>query len=142
MTNTQELRRKIKENGYKYAFVAGYLGLTAYGFQRKVCNVSQFKADEIQKLCVLLKLTEKERTAIFLPDKLNLNHLKAICVRIKDFAVCGIMQPMKQRLGLCSFSHGKLKASMRVQITSNFEVNTYRTVLSLRELMKITGGGR
>lgn len=65
MTNTQELRRKIKENGYKYAFVAGYLGLTAYGFQRKVCNVSQFKADEIQKLCVLLKLTEKERTAIF-----------------------------------------------------------------------------
>lgn len=65
MTNTQELRRKIKENGYKYAFVAGYLGLTAYGFQRKVCNVSQFKAGEIQKLCVLLKLTEKERTAIF-----------------------------------------------------------------------------
>ena len=48
MTNTQELRRKIKENGYKYAFVAGYLGLTAYGFQRKVCNVSLFKAGEIK----------------------------------------------------------------------------------------------
>lgn len=77
-----------------------------------------------------------------MPDKLNLNHLKAVCVRIKDFAVCGIMQPMKQRLGLCSFLHEKLKALKRVQKTSNFEVNPYRTVLSLRELMKITGGGR
>lgn len=65
MTNTQELRRKIKENGYKYAFVAGYLGLTAYGLQRKVCNVSQFKAGEIQKLCVLLKLTEKNGQLFF-----------------------------------------------------------------------------
>lgn len=77
-----------------------------------------------------------------MPDKLNLNHLKAICVRIKDFAVCGIMQPMKQRLGLCSFLHEKLKALKKVQKTSNFDVNPYRTVRSLRELMKITGGGR
>lgn len=43
MTNTQELRRKIKENGYKYAFVAGYLGLRPMGFSGKYVTYISLK---------------------------------------------------------------------------------------------------
>lgn len=65
MTDTKMLRDKINDRGLKYSFVAEQLGLTAYGFQRKVENDSEFKASEIQRLYILLDLSEEERNAIF-----------------------------------------------------------------------------
>ena len=65
MTDSYLLRKKIDESGYKVRFVAGKLGLTYQGLQKKIANATQFKASEIQTLKVLLGLTNEERDKIF-----------------------------------------------------------------------------
>lgn len=65
MTNTALLREKILQSGLKYKFLAGKLGLSEYGFRRKVNNLSEFKAREIEELSCLLVLTKSERDQIF-----------------------------------------------------------------------------
>lgn len=49
----------------KYRFVAETLGITPYGLQKKIENVTEFKASEISKLSKLLKLSAAEMTEIF-----------------------------------------------------------------------------
>ena len=65
MTNTELLRRKIDETGYKLQFVAEKCGLTYQGFMNKVNNKSDFTAPEIGKLRTLLKLSPEEVECIF-----------------------------------------------------------------------------
>ncbi len=65
MTDTKKLKDKIRDKGLKYSYVASRLGLTPFGFQKKVENDTEFKASEIKKLYELLDLSEKERTEIF-----------------------------------------------------------------------------
>ena len=65
MTNTQLLREKMEQSGYKLRFIASQVGLTYQGFLNKLNNRKEFKASEIKALSDLLKLTEAERTAIF-----------------------------------------------------------------------------
>lgn len=65
MTNTSLLEQYIEKSGYKKAFIADQLGLTAYGFMLKVNNKSEFKASEMQILCQLLKISAKDKEAIF-----------------------------------------------------------------------------
>jgi hypothetical protein len=55
----------IEKSGYKMSFIANQLGLTAYGFSLKVNNKSEFKASEITILCKLLKISARDREAIF-----------------------------------------------------------------------------
>ena len=47
------------------SFIAKQLGLTAYGFSLKVNNKSEFKASEMTILGKLLKISAKDRDAIF-----------------------------------------------------------------------------
>ena len=65
MTNTELLREKMEQSGYKLRFIAMKAGLTYQGLLNKLNNVREFKASEIKALCDLLKLSETERTAIF-----------------------------------------------------------------------------
>ena len=65
MTNTELLRRKIDEAGYKLQFVAEQCGLTYQGFMNKVNNKSDFTAPEINALRLLLKLSPEEVERIF-----------------------------------------------------------------------------
>lgn len=66
MTNTEMLKDRIKESGYKLYHVAQLLGLSSYSFAKKVRNESEFKANEIAKLCGILKInTSDEINAIF-----------------------------------------------------------------------------
>lgn len=65
MTNTKLLRDKIEKSGYRIGFVAKQIGLTYQGFLKKVSNKTEFKANEIQGLCVLLNLSSAEKEAIF-----------------------------------------------------------------------------
>lgn len=65
MTNTAALRKKIKESGYKIAFIAEKVGITYQAFLHKINNESEFKANEIQILHDILKLTIDEREVIF-----------------------------------------------------------------------------
>lgn len=65
MTDSQILRDKIEQSGYKLGFIALSLNLTRQGLRKKLDNESEFKASEIQSLKNLLKLTNKERDEIF-----------------------------------------------------------------------------
>lgn len=61
MTDTEELLKVIDESGLRKGYIAEKLGITTYGFQRKVENRSQFKAGEIKILCDVLNITSLER---------------------------------------------------------------------------------
>lgn len=65
MTNTVLLRKKIDQSGYKLRYIASKAGITYQGLLNKINNRSEFRANEIQSLYILLGLTEEERTAIF-----------------------------------------------------------------------------
>lgn len=65
MTNTSLLEQHIEKSGYKKSFIAEQLGITSYGFTLKINNKSEFKASEITILCKLLKISAKNREAIF-----------------------------------------------------------------------------
>ena len=59
MTDTKKLKDKIRDKGLKYSYVASRLGLTPFGFQKKVENDTEFKASENKKLYELHNITEK-----------------------------------------------------------------------------------
>lgn len=65
MTDSEALRSKIKSSGLLYKYIAQRLGLSYYGFIKKVDNLSEFKASEIATLADILQLSEAERTSIF-----------------------------------------------------------------------------
>ena len=65
MTNTALLRNKINESGYKISFVAKQVGITYQGLLKKINNETEFKANEIQALCNLLKICMEEKEKIF-----------------------------------------------------------------------------
>lgn len=54
MTDTYELEKVIRQNGFSKKQIAKELGLTEQGFLLKLNNTNEFKASEIQKICVLL----------------------------------------------------------------------------------------
>lgn len=64
MTDTERLNEIISKSGYKKKFIAEQLGITPFGLDKKITNVTEFKASEIDILCNLLQiktLVEKER---------------------------------------------------------------------------------
>ena len=66
MTNTELLEEKITKSGLKKSYVARAIGLSSYGLTLKIKNINEFKASEIEKLCILLGITDvEERCAIF-----------------------------------------------------------------------------
>lgn len=66
MTNTELLEAMIQRSGYKKSFIAKAIGLSTYGFSKKIKNETEFKASEIEALCELLKISSsEEREAIF-----------------------------------------------------------------------------
>ena len=65
MTNTELLRKKIDESGYKLLFIAEKCGLSYQGLMNKVNGKSEFTAPEIGKLRTLLKLCPDDVERIF-----------------------------------------------------------------------------
>lgn len=66
MTDTLKLENLIRESGLKKGYLADMLGLSRFGFMKKVNNLSEFKASEIIKLCELLEIRSmQERESIF-----------------------------------------------------------------------------
>lgn len=66
MVDTQKLSKKIDESGLKKYYIASRIGLTTYGLQKKINNQTQFKANEIENLCIILKIkTLEEKEIIF-----------------------------------------------------------------------------
>ena len=65
MTNTPLLKDYIKESGYKISFLAQQLGISEHSMSRKINGKNEFKASEIEILCKFLKISTKDRMAIF-----------------------------------------------------------------------------
>ena len=66
MVDTQKLCKRIDESGLKKYYIASKVGLTTYGLQKKINNQTQFKANEIEELCIILKIkTLEEKEKIF-----------------------------------------------------------------------------
>lgn len=76
MTNTELLRRKIDEAGYKLQYVAEQCDLTYQGFMNKVNNRSNFTAPEINTLRLLLKLSPEDVERIFFTSDVD-KHLQS-----------------------------------------------------------------
>ena len=72
MTNTELLRRKIKESGYKVGFLAEKMGITYHGLLNKINNRSDFRARELAMLAMLaglLQLPREEWFAVFFAEE-------------------------------------------------------------------------
>jgi hypothetical protein len=65
MTDTVALRQAVEKSGLKYGRIAEEMGISSYSLQKKIDNITEFKASEIVKLAALLSLGEAERSAIF-----------------------------------------------------------------------------
>ncbi|XGU47480.1 toxin-antitoxin system, antitoxin component, Xre family protein [Fusobacterium necrophorum subsp. funduliforme] len=65
MINTELLKGKIEESGYRFSWIARQLNLSPYGFRKKVKGENEFKASEISKICKILTINDKEREEIF-----------------------------------------------------------------------------
>ena len=72
MTNTALLEEKITKSGLKKSYIAKAIGLSPYGLTLKIKNVNEFKASEIEKMCILLGIdSPEERCAIFFASKVD-----------------------------------------------------------------------
>lgn len=72
MTDTALLEHWIAKSGLKKSYIAKEMGLSPYGLTLKIRNLNEFKASEIEKLCILLGITDiKERCAIFFASKVD-----------------------------------------------------------------------
>lgn len=66
MVDTQRLNDRIDRSGLKKYYIASKIGLTTYGLQKKITNQTQFKANEIEGLCIVLQIeTLEEKEKIF-----------------------------------------------------------------------------
>lgn len=65
LTDTEMLRERIGQSGYKISFIAHKLNLSYQGLLNKINNKSEFKASEIQVLSDLLSLSGNDKAAIF-----------------------------------------------------------------------------
>lgn len=72
MTNTAKLKAKIIEAGLVQDVVAAQLGMTSATFNYKLNNKTEFKASEIKKLAMILKLTVEEVFDIFFAEDVDL----------------------------------------------------------------------
>ena len=65
MTNTLMLKAKIVGAGLSVKETSEKIGLSTYGFYKKMYNKSEFKASEVTALAQLLGLRNDEITLIF-----------------------------------------------------------------------------
>lgn len=71
MTNTELLRKKIDDSGYKLTYIAKQVGITYQGLMNKINNETDFRATEIQTLCDLLKIDMQEKEEIFFASQVE-----------------------------------------------------------------------
>ncbi len=65
MTNSELLKQRMDDSGYKLRFIAEKIGLSYQGMMNKVNNKHEFTVSEIQGLCTLLNISQSEREEIF-----------------------------------------------------------------------------
>lgn len=61
ITDTALLKARIVLKGYTMVDVARALGISYTAFRQKIYNVRQFKVTEIQMLCKMLEIEDKDK---------------------------------------------------------------------------------
>ena len=69
--DTGALENAISKSGLKTAYIVEKLGISKQAYYMKKKGEYAFRQSEVYVLCDLLKLTEKEGTKIFFPEKLG-----------------------------------------------------------------------
>jgi len=73
LTDTERLRKIIGDSGLKLEYIAKQLDITRFSLQKKLENVTEFKASEIQKMCEVLNIMDSElKEQIFFAQKVDL----------------------------------------------------------------------
>ena len=68
MTNSELLKEKIKESGYKIQFIADKIGLSRQALSNKTNNNTQFTVEEMKAISKILKVDGEEMKRIFFDD--------------------------------------------------------------------------
>jgi len=68
LTNTKLLKCAMLMAGYSIAEMARKMGLSYYGFYKKLTNKSSFKSTEITKATEILGISAKQRDEIFFAE--------------------------------------------------------------------------
>ncbi len=72
MTNTEEIRKLIKNKGLKLSYIASQIGLSPRAFTLKLENKYSFTVEEVAKLCEVLEIKSlKERDRLFFAQRVN-----------------------------------------------------------------------
>ncbi len=71
MTASKLLKARIIEMGYTYIVLAKELGISYQTLCNKINNKLEFKASEIEKLCVILKISDKDKYFFCLQNSHN-----------------------------------------------------------------------
>lgn len=71
MTNTELLMKYIERSGLKLGFIADEMHLSRFGLSKKINNINEFKASEIEKLCSILNISLKDRSRVFFAKKVE-----------------------------------------------------------------------
>jgi len=69
-------KQKVEENGLKYKYIAGKLGISENGLIKKRNGIIPWKIVEVNTLTALLHLSASERDAIFGLESPKYNGLK------------------------------------------------------------------
>lgn len=73
MTDTEKLRKLISESGLKLEYIAKQLDITRFSLQKKLENITEFKASEIQRMCEVLKIEDADlKEQIFFAQNVDL----------------------------------------------------------------------
>lgn len=73
MVDSEKLKEKVRESGYKLLHVAAACGLTYAGFLKKITNETEFKASEIMALKRYFALQMPKGMQFFLPLMYNIS---------------------------------------------------------------------
>lgn len=68
MTNSELLKEKIKESGYKIQHIADEIGLSRQALSNKINNNTQFTVEEMKAMSGILKVDGEEMKRIFFDD--------------------------------------------------------------------------
>lgn len=69
MTDSKALRGWVTQRGLKLKAIASAMGITPYSLQRKIDNLSEFKASEIAMFVDVFGMSLENRDAIFFNRK-------------------------------------------------------------------------
>lgn len=73
MVNTLKIKALIIENNYTNELISKKLGISKQSFSMKLNNKREFKASEINKLQLILKININDFVKIFFANNVELN---------------------------------------------------------------------